>query len=790
MKLLQYRHATLVPRWQFAALCAVLLLVSFVTTPPASAAPPAGFQTSLVVGSGLNGPSGFEFAPDGRVFIIEREGKIKIYKNGGLLPTLFAENPSVASGDRGQIGIAFDPDWKTNHYVYFYYTSTDQLNYLVRYNSAGDVGTNRTILYHTNSPSDRLHVGGSIRFGADGKLYFGVGDNGYAPNAQNLANPHGKILRINKDGTVPTDNPFYGQSGKLAEIWAYGLRNSWRFQFDSVTGNLYGGDPGDFTWEEVNRIVKGGNYGWPLVEGKCTAAICPYIDPIHMYNHDHASAAVTGGPVYRGTMFPAAYRGRYFYGDYARGFIRTLTLDANGNSTGAQDFDMSAGSVVDLKTAPDGSLWYVNYHPAQLRQITYNPGSHVPVPNATANKDKGVAPLSVHFSSAGTTDPDGNPLTYDWDFGDGTHSTAPNPTKTYPNKGRYTVQLRVSDGTTSVPAVPFIIQVGLPPTVNISRPTEGSTYKAGDTITYNASALDGAGFELDDGKISTDVIFHHGTHTHPFLDDLIGRAKSFTLPDTGEAAPDTWYEIKTTATDENGLQATKSVNIFPRTSNVTLRSKPAGPQVLLDGRPTSTPSTFAGVQNFKRELSAPTRQVVGSTWYDFWQWSDGGSQRHMVHTPERDSTYTATFRPSGSFKVRYYDNPNLSGRPKIVRTDANIDFFWGGGSPEPSIPVNYWSARWTKDQFFAGGRYRFTTVADDGVRLYVDEKLQIDKWRKSSVASYSVDIDLTRGYHQIRMEYFEDTAEAVAKLSFDLSPTQPSSPSRRNAEPNWWNRRF
>src|SRR5207248_9245844 len=142
------------------------------------------------------------------------------------------------------------------------------------------------------------------RFGPDGKLYFAVGDNGYPPNAQNLGNPHGKILRINKDGSIPLDNPFYGQPGALPEIWAYGFRNPWRFQFDSATGEMYGGDVGDFTWEELNHVIKGHNYGWPLHEGVCTSNCTGYTDPIYAYNHDGHSAAVTGGPIYRGSMFP------------------------------------------------------------------------------------------------------------------------------------------------------------------------------------------------------------------------------------------------------------------------------------------------------------------------------------------------------------------------------------------------------------------------------------------------------------------------------------------------------
>jgi glucose/arabinose dehydrogenase len=187
-------------------------------TTPVQAAPPQNFQTTLVAGSNLNGPSGFAFAPDGRIFILERAGKVKVYKNGQVLATPFVDLPSAASGDRGLIGIAFDPDFATNHYVYFWYCSSgDFLNRLVRFDASADVATaDPVLLYQTNTPSQELHVGGGLAFGPDGKLYLGVGDNGYSANAQNLAVPFGKMLRINKDGTVPADNPFYNQFSKIA----------------------------------------------------------------------------------------------------------------------------------------------------------------------------------------------------------------------------------------------------------------------------------------------------------------------------------------------------------------------------------------------------------------------------------------------------------------------------------------------------------------------------------------------------------------------------------------------
>ncbi len=759
----------------------VLSLISFLSVSHVVfAAPPANFQVQQLVTQGLDGPSGLGIAPDGRIFILERTGKIKIYKNGQLLATPFADLPSAGSGDRGLIGVAFDPEFSTNHFVYFYYTSaTDLLNYLVRFNAEGDVGTDGpTILYQTHSPSNQLHVGGSIQFGPDGKLYFAIGDNGYPPNAQNLANPHGKILRINKDGTIPNDNPFVGQPGAVPEIWAYGFRNPWRFQFDSTNGKVYLSDVGNDAWEEINRLEKGKNYGWPVCEGNC--ANPDFMNPLYTYPHNGASSSVTGGPVYRSTMFPEHYQGRLFFGDYARGFLKTMGLDADGNSTGVEDFDTNVGSIVDLKVAPDGSMYYIDYYPGRLYRLSYAEGNQQPVAVAGSDLTKGLPPLTVNFTSAGSYDPDGSPLTYHWNFGDGsaTDSAQQVVTKTYDTKGTYLVDMTVSDGTATAQAVPITVQVGIPPTVTIGQPTNGSLYQAGDVFNYTVHAIDGVGNDINDSAIQTEVIFHHGTHIHPFLGPITGRTGSFTTPTSGETSADTWFEIRAKATDTNGLATTASVFLYPKKVNITVLSNPSGMQLLLDGQPITTPYTFQGVVNFQREISTLTPQILGQNSYDFDAWSDSGARTHILMTPDTDQVITANFTQGQAnyFQGQYFNSIDLSGTPVFTRADQSINFNWGDGSPDPSVNVDFFSVRWTKTDTFAPGIYHFTTSTDDGVRLKIDGTTVIDKWQDQSALTYAADVPLAAGNHTIVMEYYEHSAGAVAKMSYEKTAELPSAP--------------
>jgi glucose/arabinose dehydrogenase len=225
-----------------------------------------------------------EIAPDGRLFVAEQRGTLRVVKAGGKLATFLDISGRVASaGERGLLGIAFDPAFSNNHYVYPYYTqrasgSSAAHNRVIRVRARGDralTGTEKLILRLNNLSSATNHNGGAIHFGEDGKLYVAVGDNANSGNAQSLRNLKGKIVHINKDGTIPQYNPFYNRAtGRNRAIWALGLRNPFSFAIQPHTGKMFINDVGEQIWEEINRRAAGANYGWPRYEGPESNSRC------------------------------------------------------------------------------------------------------------------------------------------------------------------------------------------------------------------------------------------------------------------------------------------------------------------------------------------------------------------------------------------------------------------------------------------------------------------------------------------------------------------------------------
>lgn len=329
-------------------------------------------------------PTSMASAPDGRLFICEKSGRIRILKNGALLPAPFATLDADNFDERGLLGLAFDPAFADNHFIYVYYTAKNPShNRISRFTASGDSasGGEKVILELNNLSDHGNHNGGAMLFGKDGMLYVATGNNRDNANSQSMGNLLGKILRLHPDGSIPTDNPFYASAtGNNRAIWALGLRNPFGMAVHPVTGKIMIDEVGENTWEEIDEGVAGANYGWPNAEGH--AAIAPtgltgtYRDPVSSYRHS-GSAAITGGTFYHpaANTFGKAFADAYFFSDYNEGWIKYLD-PAKGFAI--SDFATGINRPVDVEAGPDGSLYYL------MR------GNHIPgaLPGSTA--DNGI----------------------------------------------------------------------------------------------------------------------------------------------------------------------------------------------------------------------------------------------------------------------------------------------------------------------------------------------------------------------------------------------------------------
>lgn len=331
----------------------------------------SGFTKDESFVTGLRLATALAQAPDGRLFIAEQGGALRVFKAGQLLLLPFVQLLVDASGERGLIGVTLHPNFPATPHVFVHYTSSagGAHNRISRFTALGDVtlASSEQILVELPPLSGATnHNGGALHFGSDGKLYVGVGENADPARSQDLTSPFGKLLRFNEDGSIPADNPFFNtQSGLARAIWAYGLRNPFTFAVQPVSGRIHINDVGENTWEEINVGAAGANYGWPGSEGPDNV-IGNIVGPLFSYKH---SAAVppgsgpggffTGFSIAGGTFYPASgtfaapYRENYFFADFVNKFVGRLD-SANGNA--AYAFASVSDSPVDLLVGNDGAL--------------------------------------------------------------------------------------------------------------------------------------------------------------------------------------------------------------------------------------------------------------------------------------------------------------------------------------------------------------------------------------------------------------------------------------------------
>ena len=336
-------------------------LLASVSAIDAATLPPGFTETAI---SGLTNPTAMEIAPNGRIFVCQQGGSLRVIKDGVLLSTPFLTLSVDANGERGLLGIAFDPNFAGNNFLYVYYTvpTTPRHNRVSRFTANGDIvvpGSEQIILELDNLSSATNHNGGAIHFGPDGKLYVAVGENANGANAQTLSNRLGKVLRINSDGSIPTDNPFFNTAaGSNRSIWALGLRNPFTFAFQPGTGRMFINDVGEVTWEEINDGIAGSNYGWNLNEGPTSNPL--FRSPLFAYQHGFGATtgcAIAGGAFYNpaAVQFPQSFVGKYFFADLCSGWIRVFDPSAGT----ASDFASNISNPVDMKVGADGSLYYL-----------------------------------------------------------------------------------------------------------------------------------------------------------------------------------------------------------------------------------------------------------------------------------------------------------------------------------------------------------------------------------------------------------------------------------------------
>jgi uncharacterized repeat protein (TIGR01451 family) len=614
-------------------------------------------QTQLA--HGLSKPIAIAFPPGGDTWIGEQGGTIVDYHNGAISGTPVVTLPNVYSqGECGLLGIALDPNFASNGYVYISYVvsvtkngTTTPYTRLSRFTASGntiDPATEK-VYYQGNQAQNLHHPGNDLKIGPDGKLWWSVGDNVPAiSNGQALSNIYGKMLRFNLDGTVPADNPFANIPSAVPGIYSYGLRNPFRFTF-LPTGQAMTENTGSSYWEDLNTIQSGGNYGWPYFEGNCFS--CGYLNPAYAYGHYPVDGAASAIAAYSGTTFPQQYDHVVFFGDYNRRDIEAVSFDPSYKTEVSDTvFDTNAGTIADLEEGPDGNLYFVSIFEGTFSKISAA-GPFLPTAKASATPAAGQAPLTVQFSSAGSSDPYGKPLTYSWDFGDGSTDTSANPSHTYTANGTYTATMTVSNGSQTAKSSTQIVVGQSPPTASITAP---STYNAGDTVSFSGNATDpvdgtlpGYDYTWQADFISNGVVqpSYYAEVPSPFYGPATGiTSGTFKIPTDPTQVPGSFYRITLTVTDSQGLQTVVTKDIHPNVTNWSVTDSVPGAGYFVDGAWHSGNYSTQDVVGAQHVLTGMAlAQVVGGTRYRFSGWADGSALADSFTSSATPATYTANF---------------------------------------------------------------------------------------------------------------------------------------------------
>lgn len=543
----------------------------------------------------------------------------------------------------------------------------------------------------TNQPYTPRNPCGDPPGGVGGAMTLPTAEGG-ALRTQDKRTPNdptglnGTIIRVDPDtGLAAPTNPSYanGHDENDRKIIGYGFRNPYRFTFRPGTSEIWVGDVGAESWEEFDRILSPTNavknFGWPCYEGDArnsnwdplnvnlcenlynagsTAVQKPYFSYYHLskvYSADtcpSTGGVISGVAFYTGNSYPARLKNALFFTDYGRRCIWAMRAGTNGlpDKTQIETVVQIADGPVELVAGPGGDIFYVDHLGGTIHRLVYSSGNRPPTIVATATPANGPAPLQVNFNAGGSSDPDGNSISFAWDLdGDGAFDDAftASTQRTYA-AGTWLPAVKVTDSKNASSTQGFVITSGnSAPTPVIDSPSASFKWKAGETINFSGHATDPEDGALAAAKLSWRVILHHctgaaGTDCHQHvIQDFDGVAsESFQAPEHDLPAH---LELRLTATDSAGLSKSVSVNLDPRTVSLTFATNPSGMTLTAGSATHVTPFTRSFIVDGNVSLNAPSEQIKNGLYYSFSNWSDGGGRAHTIKAPSSPTTYTANY---------------------------------------------------------------------------------------------------------------------------------------------------
>ena len=769
----------------------------------AAPVPSAGSQITMVA-DGIREPHSLRVAPDGRLFLLQQAGRVRIVKGGRLLraPALRIDESAIVehNASAGLLSIAFPPDFNsaTVKHVYLLYTHEPMAGYPERHNvvtrwtiegNAIDPASEE-ILVHLDPLTDvngafaNSHYGGDMEFGRDGKLYVTTGDLYMASQGQSMNTLHGKILRYNANGSIPDGNPYVGQvAGRLQAIWASGVRNP--FKLTRVrNGDMVIGDVGSTRFEEVNVMAKGEkglNFGWSTVEGYTEDL--RFVSPVFAYPHS-AQSGISGCAVMGGDMYQprqqkfSALLGKYLFADFCQGWIRSLDLE-----TGAVGSVIASGfhAPVDMAVTRNGTIWVAERHltegvPGALFRIDPLPSTSAPVITGQPQDVTTATGSTATFSAiaAGSA-----PLSYQW-FRNGTAipgATASNytlPSVVASDTGA-TFQVRVTNsvGTAWSRTATLTVGSNAAPVATITTPAFGALFSAGDTVRLSGTGTDAEDGTLPGSQMTWEVELHHNVHFHEYAGPQTGSTMDVTFSRTVEVDPDIFYRVRLTVTDSKGATTSVTRDIQPHLTTFGIDALPDGVPLQVDGVTRATPATIDSVVGTTRTVTAATATIAGTSW-TFDSWADGSVTANRVfNAPQSPASFMAYFRPSGGsvgsgsgLRATYYGNRDFT--DAVLTRVERVPYFSWPEAPAPGVPKDDFSVQWRGElqaQFSGQNQFWASLRRDETLTVTVGNTTVIDADNTNGAVNGSINLTAGQRY-PILISYSDDNGGAALDLTY------------------------